>query len=212
MKKIIISAFALILVLTSCSAGTLFGGSAKDYMGEEVTGEVARDSALWRELEDMLCMLTVNSAELPEFDSMSDSVELCHDSLLNYMFGRGYSKYSGDHDMIEKIEKYYPGYDVICAIPQADFESEMYRCFGGSVKITHRSSTLFRYLEAAEVYVPVTAPISGEVDIVLDTAEETKSSYRLTFTCSAGEKKLGYCAVLVKRDDGTFYFDAVLKK
>ena len=83
---------------------------------------------------------------------------------------------------------------------------------GGSVKITHRSSTLFRYLEAAEVYVPVTAPISGEVDIVLDTAEETKSSYRLTFTCSAGEKKLGYCAVLVKRDDGTFYFDAVLKK
>ncbi len=106
MKRIIISTLALILILSSCSVGPLFGAGSKEYMGEEVTGEVVRDSELWRELEDMLCMLTVNSAKLPEFDSMNDSVVLCHDSLLNYMFGRNYNKYSGNPDMIEKVEKY----------------------------------------------------------------------------------------------------------
>lgn len=196
------------LCLTSCVS--LFGSS--DYSLEDVTGHVDEGSDTFEELEDMLSMLTVNSADIPEFDNMKDAIDLFRDSLLNYMSGKNYAKYAGNSTLIEKVSAEYPELDVIETIPVAEFESEMYRCFGGNVKITHKDGKLFKYLDKADVYVPVTGPVDGGVDITLKSAEETENTYRLTFTCSTDDVSVDYFAVVVKREDGTCYFDAVVKK
>lgn len=212
-KNILRSAAVMltVLFLSSCSLSSAFGLGDNDYSAEKITGTLEQDCAKWRELEDMLGTLTVNSAAVAEFDNMRDAVSQCRDSLLNYMTNRDYKKYAGNSALLEPIAKKYPEYDIAVAVPQADFEAEMYKYFGGSVKITHKSTELFRYLEAAEVYVPITSPISGGAALTLTSAEETENTYRLRFTSSDGETELSYVAIAVKREDGTQYFSAVLR-
>lgn len=212
MKRSVLHGVSLMLVCVLClsSCASLFGTS--DYSLEDVTGTVSPDSAVFEELEDMLGMLTVNSADIPEFDSMKDAIDLFRDSLLNYMAGKNYSKYAGNSALIDMVAEKYPELEVIEVIPMLEFESEMYRYFGGSVKITHKDGRLFRYLDDADVYVAVTGPVDSGVDIELTEVQETANTYRLSFACSTDEVSIDYFAVVVKRDDGTLYFDAVVKK
>ena len=208
MLKILATAFICVICLTSCTS--LFNTS--DYSLEDITGSVPSDNEIFAELQDMLGMLTVNSADIPEFDSMKEAMSLFRDSLLNYMSGKNYSKYAGNSALIEKVSEEYPELDIIEVIPTSEFESEMYRAFGGNVKITHEDGKLFTYLDRADVYIPVTGPVDGGVDIILNEVNETENTYRLSFTCSTGEVSVDYFAVVVKREDGTCYFDAVVKK
>ena len=203
-------ALVLVCVLCLASCTSLFDSS--DYSLEDVTGTVPPDSELFEELEDMLGMLTVNSADIPEFDSMKEAIALFRDSLLNYMSGKNYAKYAGNSALIDKVSEKYPELEVIEVIPMLEFESEMYRYFGGSVKITHKDGKIFRYLPDADVYVPMTGPIDSGVDIVLSEVNETENTYRLSFTCSTDEVSVDYFAIVVKREDGTCYFDAVVKR
>ena len=209
MKKLLCMILLIcIFSLTSCVS--FFDTS--DYSLEDVTGSVPADSDTFKKLEDMLSTLTVNSAEIPEFDSMKEAIDLFRDSLLNYMSGKNYAKYAGNSALIEKVSAEYPELDIIEVIPMMEFESEMYRYFGGNVKITHKDGKLFKYLDKADVYVPVTGPVDGGVDITLKSVDETENTYRLTFTCSTEDVAVDYFAVVVKREDGTCYFDAVVKK
>ncbi len=186
--------------------------STTDYSVEEVIGVVSADSETFAELYDKLGMLTVDSIIIPEFDSMRDAIDLFRDSVLNYMSGKSYAKYAGNSVLIDKVAEEYPDIDVIEVIPAEEYESVMYTHFGGSVKITHADGRIFRYLGAADAYVPVTAPVSGSVDIALTEVLETENTYRLSFSCSTGEKTKDYFALVVKREDGSCYFDAVLEK
>ena len=217
MKKFIRGAALLLLVpmLFSCTFidrfTSLIGLDTYDYMAEDVTGSVEEGSEVWQTLEEMLSMLTVNSAELPEFDGAAEAQVLCRDSLLNFMLDSSYSMYAGNSDLISEVREEYPEYELIAAIPKDDFESMMYRSFGGSSKINHGSTVLFNYLDRAEVYVPVTAPIERGADMSMTSAMETEHSYRISFSASAGDVTLRYFALVIKRDDGTLYFRTLMR-
>ena len=99
---------------------------------------------------------------------------------------------------------------VITAIPAADFEHEMYRVFGGAVKLTHQGTSLFKYLKDSDVYVPVSRPIEAGTDTVILSAEETENTYRVRFSVSCDKRTREYFALLIKREDGNPYFDTVM--
>lgn len=206
-KRIISLVFAILLVLPLFSCDSTM---TSDYSVEDIIGVVQADSETFEKLYDMLGMLTLDSVEIPEFNNMKDAIGLFRDSVLNYMSGKNYAKYAGNSELIDKVTEKYPDLGIIEVIPALEFESVMYTHFGGDVKITHGSGRIFRYLPDASAYVPVTAPISGSVDITLREVLETENTYRLRFSCSAGEKSVNYFALVIKRDDGSCYFDAVL--
>jgi len=204
---------AVISLLTTCAfLSSCEAVATTDYSVEEVIGVVSADSEIFSELYEKLGMLTVDSARIPEFDNMKDAIDLFRDSVLNYMLGESYAKYAGNSVLIEKVNEKHPGLDVIAVIPSAEFESVMYTHFGGSVKITHADGRIFRYLDSADAYIPATAPVSGGVEITLREVLETENTYRMSFSCSAGELTVDYFALAVKRADGSCYFDALLKK
>ena len=214
-KMILLLLCTAATILTSCAPldalSSSLGLDADNYVAEEINGTVDEGSEEWNELSDMLSVLTVDSTEIPEFDSMKTSSETCRDSLLNYIYGRNYEKYAGNLDLIGPLSEKHPEYTIIAAIPQSDFEAEMYRFFGGTVKVTHKSSKLFEYLGDGGAYIPVTAPIEGGVDIVLTQAYETENTYRLLFTVSCDDSSFDYRALVIKREDGTKYFNSVFK-
>ena len=205
----------IILSLSSCTFAnnitSLLGFDSHDYIAEKVTGEVDPEGDIGKKIQKMLYVLSIDSANLPEFNDMKDSVELCRDSLLNFMLNENYPMYAGNSKLIEKAAELYPEYKIIQAIPQNDFEAEMYKYFGGSVKITHKSSDLFLYFSKAGIYSPVSPPVDGGLDMKVISIDETENTYRVEFSCSKGEENYNYFALIIKRDDGTLYFKTVIK-
>ncbi len=190
---------------------SLIGLDTYDYMGEEIVGYLEEGSEEWTEVEEMLHMLAIDGVNLPEFDGAGEAHEAYRESLLNYMLNKSYSMYAGNPDTIDKIRKIYPEYEVIAAIPKNDFESAMYRYFGGSSKITHKSTTLFNYLTRAESYVPASSPIGG-VELKLISAAVTERSYRASFTVTVGDAVKEYFALIIRREDNTLFFRTLIEK
>ncbi len=208
MKKIFIllTVFLGLFALCACSAS---GENA--YIAEDVVASVEKGSETWTEIEDMLRMLAVDSANIPEFDGAKEATRLFRDSLLNYMCCSSYRKYAGNSQILDKINEENPGIDATSAVSAAEFEHSMYRVFGGNVKIVHESTELFTYLKGSSVYVPITAPIEGGVDFELVSASETENTYRLEFVTEADEYSASYFALLMKREDGTCYFSLLIR-
>ncbi len=207
MKKLtsLILIAVLLVSLASCAASDW-----SSYLAEETVAKVEEGSEEWRDIADMLRSLSVDSASLPEFDSEIEASELFRDSTLNYMCCKNYRKYAGHSDRLGDIETQGVGAEVIAAVPAAEFESLMYRHFGGRVKLTHKSTSLFKYLKDEKVYVPVTAPIEGGFDVNVTSVEETENTYRVSFECTAGEYSAEYFALLIKREDGSCYFSLLM--
>lgn len=207
MKKILtLLLLAVLLCTVSCDAG----GSV--YITEDIIREVPEGDPLREDVLGMLRMLSIDSADIPEFDTTKEALSLFRDSLLNYMCCENYRKYAGNSEQLAEINEKNPGLDVTAAIPAKEFESEMYRYFGGDVKIVHRSTALFTYLERSDVYVPVTAPIEAGYDAELTKLSESENSLRVEFACSANGRTKSYSALVVKREDGSMYFDALICK
>ncbi len=210
---LILAAFLLAAFLVSCRAAhemtDALGIGEREYGGEAVVGTVPLDGEIADEIRSMIKMLSVDSVKLPKFDNMKDAVTKCHDSLLNYMLYTDYAKYAGNPDLLEDAEREYPDLGVSQIIPASEFESMMYRYFGGNVKISHGDSRAFKYLSRIAAYIPVGRPISDAYDVNLLSIDETEHTYRTSFECSNGKMTLRYDAVIVKRDDGTFYFSSV---
>lgn len=203
------------LILTVVLLTTLASCGASDwssYLAEESIGAVEEGSDVWTDIADMLRSLSVDSAALPEFDSERQGAELFRDSTLNYMCCKNYRKYAGHSDRLDDIKVSDVGGETIAAIPAVEFESLMYKYFGGKVKLTHKSTSLFNYLKDEKVYVPVTAPVEGGYDVNVTSIDETENTYRVSFECSAGEYCAEYFALLVKRDDGSCYFSLLMHK
>lgn len=209
MRRFIALLLAAVTCIGLCACAN---GGESEYLAEEVVGEVEKGSDEWEILEEMLRMLTVDSIDIPEFDTMRESINLFRDSVLNYLSCENYRRYAGNGELLAAIRDEYPGLDPISAISKNEFESEMYRVFGGKVKITHESTKLFTYLDRSYVYVPITVPIEGGIDFELLTAEETENTYRIEFTCSEDEAVADYFAMLIKREDGSCYFSMLVRR
>ena len=204
---------SMVWALCSCNAvaGIVdrLGFDTYDYMSETVHTTHAPDSDTAVELSKMIRILTPT---LTEFDSMREAISAYRDTVLTYMLESEYARYSGNVALIEEAVKAYPEYQVTQIIPASDFESTMYRYFGGTVKISHKDGYRFRYLKKVEAYISPTAPAQNTDKVDILTVAETDKTYQVTFTVTEGDiVSPEYFVLIIKREDGTLYFKELKK-
>lgn len=206
-----------LMMLSSCSAAESFmsslGFDMHDYSGEAVTAEHTADSDISLRLADMVQMLLLNTPYLEPFSKMSEALDIYRDAVLNYMLGEEYAKYSGNLTLLDSAAREYPQLVITTAIPVSDFEAVMYRCFGGSDKVTNRDGKYFTYLDKISAYTAVSGVITSSVEVTVTECVETKNTYRLTFYNTLGSSvSPEYTAMIIKREDGTLYFKSLTEK
>lgn len=220
MKKAhLIITILLLLSLTSCTLSATIadklGFDTYDYMGEKIVTVHETDGELSEKVEEILDILVTNSPYLSTFENMGEAIKLYNDAVLTHMLETGYSKYSGNVELINKATAAYPEYSITQIIPQSEYEATMYQYFGGDVKITHRDGEMFKYLSKVGAYVsPVTPAASGLTPDVTYLAE-TEKTYRVKFRVISengdGEEAAPeYFALIIKRDDGTHYIKKLM--
>ena len=199
------------LCLTGCKLIDKLGFDTYDYMSEKVLSTHEADSKIAAALEEFFGILITDSIDLSLFEKMNESTELYRDAVLTYMLDTGYSKYSGNKALIEEAAKKYPGYNITLIIPESEFEATMYRIFGGSVMITHKDSTKFKYLSKVGAYISPMMPMAASLEAKVTTIYETEKTYRVWFKV-VGEnlESKEYFALIIKREDGTFYIKKLL--
>ena len=207
----ILSVILLSGSLLSCDLMDKLGFDTHDYMGEEIIASHNTDGETAEKLLPVLSILVTDSVFLPEFENMSQSIDAYRDAVLRQMLKFGYSKYSGNRELIEKAAEVYPEYQITQIIPADDFEAAMYEYFGGDVKITHRDGVFFKYLKKVEAYISSIVPTeSGIVPHIL-SIDETAKTYRVRFRLSAADgMEKDYFTLIIKREDGTYYFKKLM--
>ncbi len=215
MKRFLALCLSL-LFLNSCSLLDAFGFDTYDYMGETVTATHTGDSAEAALLLPLLDILITDSVELPTFDNMADAIDLYRDAVLRYMLETEYAKYSGNTGLIEKAAEKYPELQITQIIPADDFEATVYRAFGGDVKLGHKDGNVFKYLKKVEGYICNVAPADYGITAEILSVDETEKTYRVRFRCVDGGEETGesapvYLALIIKREDGTYYFKRLEK-
>ncbi len=212
--------FALLLLtgmLTSCGLLDRLGFDTYDYMSESVTKthDASGETAVM--LEELLMVLVTDSPVLPTFESMADAITFYRDAVLEHLLAGDYAKYSGNAKLIERAMKEYPEYQITQVIPELEFESMMYRCFGGDVMISHEDGNKFRYLPDAAVYIPMLAVTDSGYTADVTSLAETEKTYRVRFKVISEPDENGnttaseeYFALVIKREDGTLYIKKLL--
>lgn len=216
MKRLAVILLTACIMLSFSSCGvsdallSYLGFDTYDYEGEAVTANLSGDEAVIEKLTEMTKILTLNSPILPEFDKTSEAVSSCRDSVLNYMLCTGFSKYTGNPELMEAAEKEYPDLRIITVIPAEDFENFIYTYFGGNVKLSNESSELFTYLDKVDAYTAVSVPVENNVEISVISCEETARTYRFVFRNILGDLESPvYRALVIKREDGSLYFKSL---
>ncbi len=194
------------LFLASCDVMDKLGFDTYDYMSETVTLVHGGDSEEAEIVRSLLSILITDSVVLPEFLDMGEAIEKYRDAVLTEMLQKGYSKYSGNVELMKKAAEAYPEYQITQMIPDDDFEATMYESFGGDVKITHRDGVFFRYLKKIGAYVCSVLPKDSGISTEILSVEESERTYRVRFRC-VSEEEVGdvYFALIIKRADGTHY-------
>lgn len=213
MGKQVLTAVLCLAMMTSCSTVTelvdKLGFDTYDYMSEEVHTTYDTDSDVAATLADMIQILVPT---LSPFDNMNEAISAYRDTVLTYMLESEYARYSGNMTLIAQATEAYPEYQISEIIPAADFEATMYRYFGGSVKISHKDSSRFRYLSKVQAYIALSSPISDDSQVRITSIGETDKTWRVTFTVVQGQVESDlYFVLIIKRDDGTLYFKSLQK-
>ncbi|MBQ9759849.1 MAG: hypothetical protein IJW16_00710 [Clostridia bacterium] len=200
--------------LVSCMASAnvtwvraLLGYDVTDYESEAAVATLSVEDARAAELCEMVEILSADRGiRLEGFENTSEAVSLYRDAILGYMLRGNYSRYTGNRDTMEAVQTSYPQMQFSTLIPAQDFENTVFRYFGG-VSVKNESGALYSYLNRADCY---TAPVqrgASDVQMNVQTLEETAHTYRMTFSLTNGEgSSENYTAVFLKRDDGTCYF------
>ena len=199
-------------MLTSCGLIDKLGFDTYDYMSESVETTHETDGEVAETLTELCGILLSDSSELDTFSDMNGAINNYRDEVLAYMLKTGYAKYSGNTVLIEKAEREYPQYHITQVIPEGEFEATMYRVFGGSVKLTHRSGERFEYLDKVGAYISPVMQESGDLTPRITYIGETDKTYRVRFYVSQDGEDISdeYFALIIKRDDGTLYIKKLL--
>lgn len=202
------------VVFSSCGLIDKLGFDTYDYMNEKVTESHGCEGEVADNLKEIIGILITDSPELATFSDMSGAIKNYRDEVLTYMLQNGYSKYSGNTELIEKAEQEYPQYHVTQVIPEEEFEATMYRVFGGSVKLTHKSGDRFEYLEKVGAYISPVFQETGALYPRITYIGETDKTYRVRFYVASddGDVSDEYFALVIKRDDGTMYIKKLLNE
>ena len=197
-----------LLFLSACGEGLAagLGFDTHDYAGEPVKtvhdplGQVAA------ELSDFVSVLSLEAPILQSFSGAKEAAEAYRDQILSDMLSRYYARYAGNQKLLAEAALAYPGMQLHVLIPAKDFESVVYATFGGSEKIVNRDGARFLYLEKIRAYTTAAPLPEGGVRTTVLRLEETERTYRLYFENQRGEvESPAYFALLIKRDDGSFY-------
>lgn len=203
---------SLVLSLSSCGLYDLLGIDTHDYGSENSIATVDKNGEIANEIIDMILIMVQNTPHLKEFDNPADAAELYRDGILCSILERNYAKYNANIDLIERTRELYPTYEITTVIPAVDFESTVYRYFGGTASVGNRSTDLFTYLDKVDAYVSVGIGVDNSAEIEFLELYETENTYVCTFTSSMNETVAGpYRLVLMKREDGTFYMRSLEK-
>ncbi|MBR2721608.1 MAG: hypothetical protein IKB75_02400 [Clostridia bacterium] len=202
--------------LVSCVAGSgtlwvksLLGTDTPSYRAEAVLGECEIDGALAGSLEEIVEMLVLDSTHLSEFDSTGEVAREYRDVLLNALLCKNYSLYTGNATLLSKVANAYPHTVVSTAIPAEDFENAVLRYFGGT-HVGNGDGEFFSYLSRSQTYTTAICPRERTVEVESEMLEETENTYRLYFHLIKGEERSAtYCALFVKRADGSVFLRAL---
>ncbi len=202
--------------LVSCVAGSgtlwvkgLLGVDTPSYRAEPAVGSLEADGEIAASLSSIVEILLSDRLALEEFESTSEVARKYRDVILNHLLCKNYALYTGNATLLAKVEKAYPRTVVSTLIPAEDFESTVLRYFGGT-SVGNRDGEFFSYLSRAEAYSTALCPHECTVELQADALEETENTYRLYFYLTQGEARSErYCALFVKRDDGSVFMRAL---
>ncbi len=205
-------------MLPSCGLLDKLGFDTYDYMSESVLRTHDANGETAAMIEDLLMVLVTDSQILTTFDNMADAIPAYRDAVLEYLLASDYAKYSGNTKLIQRAMEKYPEYQITQVIPELEFESMMYRCFGGDVMITHGDGNKFRYLPEAAVYVPMLATTDHGYYADVTALTETEKTYRVRFRVKSKPEidetpveSDEYFALVIKREDGTMYMKKLFR-
>ena len=204
------------VLLVSCVAGPnalwirgLFGLDVNDYFAEEPQRQLQPDGTVAAILTNMVTILVSDSIYLTPFSGTSEAVRIYRDAILNDMLRDDYSRYTGNREALDAVERAYPYLSAATLISKNDFENVVYRYFGGTT-VSHRGTEVFSFLSRAGYY---TSPMQAQectVDVNILSLYETEHTYRMQFVLTAnGDASNVYTAVFVKRTDGSCYWKAL---
>jgi hypothetical protein len=219
MRRIGLTILLLLLssvLLVSCMAGPnalwirgIFGLDVNDYFSEAPLRQLQPDGAAAALLRNMVTIIVSDSIHLSPFSGTGEAVRIYRDAILNDMLRDDYSRYTGNRQAVDAVERAYPYLSAATLIAKNDFENVVFRYFGGT-SVSHKSGDAFSYLSRAGYY---TSPMQARecvAQIEILELYETEHTYRMQFILTAnGESSDVYTAVFVKRDDGSCYWKAL---
>ena len=214
MRRILAIVFCLLFCasLGGCGLYDLLGIDTHDYAAEPVLQSLPTDGTVAAELLSMIPMMVQNTPHLTPFGSPDAAAEAYRNGILCFLLARNYSKYNANNELIDRTRESYPAYEITTVIPAVDFESTVYRYFGGTTSVDNRSTDLFLYLGKVDAYISVGIGVDDRADICITELYETENTYVCTFTLSMYETESGpYRLLCMKREDGTFYMKALQK-
>jgi hypothetical protein len=204
--------------LVSCVAGSgslwvqgFLGLDTNNYALEPAVNTLPLGGEQVAEMRDIINILLPFGTDLKPFRNTGQLLKHYRDAILNDMLRDNYSLYTGNAAILEQVSAVSPYTVLTVAIPAKDFANTVNRYFGGSVA-SHKSGSLFSFLPEAEVYTTPLQPVTNNVTVTVERAEETLHAYRLYFRLSDGESVSDpYVALFVKREDGSCYLRALGK-
>ncbi len=205
---------AFALCFTACNAEegsayytlmTLLGFDMNDYEHEVGTRFPGVNDPIYKTVSDMVSILVYDSVHITPFESTREAASGNSDAILNYMLKTSYSAYSGNSALLEEAEKVYPQYHITTLIPKADYESYVYRYFGGDTSVQHASTVRFTYLSKLGAYTTTGQAVSPSITVNVTKVVETSHTYRVNFTLSSETESVDYFSMVMKRNDGTLY-------
>ena len=204
------------VILVSCMAGPnalwirgLFGLDVNDYFTEAPLRQLQSDGATAAHLSNIVTIIVGDNIYLSPFSGTSEAVSRYRDAILNDMLRDDYSRYTGNRQAIDAVASTHPYLSTATLISKSDFENVVFRYFGGT-SVKHKSGDAFSYLSRAGYYTSSLQARECVAEVSILELYETEHTYRMQFTLTAnGETSDVYCAVFVKRDDGSCYWKAL---
>lgn len=206
-------ALAMLLLcasLSGCGFYEVLGIDTHDYAREPSLATLDKSGEVAEEICDMLSMLFQNTPYLTPFDSPDTAANLYRNGILCAMLSRNYPKYNANNDLIEQTRLLYPTLEITTVIPAVDFESTVYRYFGGTASVSNASTPLFTYLDRVDAYISSGIGVRNDATVTVTELYETENTYVCVFFAEMnGETSEAYRLLLMKREDGTFYMRAL---
>ncbi len=204
--KAVVFAISLILIFSSCADGIsgLFGVDNADYSNESAIKTHETESEISQQLESVCSVLTFGTGDIVCFSSFKDVWQQYSDTVLCYLAGTYFEKYSADDEMFTLLAENYPELSVNTLIPASDFENTVYRLFGGSTHMKHKSTSRFSYLDKISAYISTGKTAAEYTDVRILSLVETQNTYRavVRFSQNGFAFPSDYSIIFRKRADG----------